>query len=122
LLAGPQDELGILEAGDQLLAGRRLHGLPDLSRRLALDARHMAEGHPDRRPDRSLGKVGPHRGVELYPSGGDELHHEHRGERLRDRADPVDVVARRRTTARDVGDSEHTLPDHLAVAEDAGRG
>ena len=42
LLARPKDELGVLEAGDQLLARRRLHRLPDLARRLALDAGEMA--------------------------------------------------------------------------------
>ena len=81
----------------------------------------MAERHPDRRPDRRLGQVRAERRLELDAALADELHDEDGGERLRDRADPVDVVGRRRARRGDVGDAEHALPDDLAVAEDAGR-
>ena len=74
LLAGLEDELGVLEPGDELLAGRRLHRLPDLPGRLALDAGHVAEGHPDRRADRRLGEIRAQRRLELEPAFGDELH------------------------------------------------
>ena len=120
-LAGPKHELGILEAGDQLLAGRRLHRLPDLTGRLALDAGEVAERHPHRRPDRRLRQVRAQRRLEVDAPCLDELHDQDGGEGLRDRADAVDVVARRCACGGDVGDAEHALPDHLTVAEDARR-
>ncbi len=64
-LAGPQDELGVLEAGDQLLARRRLHRLPDLAWRLALEAGEVAERHRAPSGPRRLGEVRAERGVEL---------------------------------------------------------
>ena len=121
LLAGPQDLLGILEARDQLLARRRLHRLPDLPGRLALDSRQMAERHADRRADRCLWKVGAEWRLEIDEALADELNDENGRERLRDRADPVHVVGGCRARRGDVGNTEHPLPDDLAVAEHAGR-
>ena len=120
-LAGPKHELGVLEAGDQLLARRWLHRLPDLAGRLALDAGQVAERHPHRRADGRLGEVRAQRRLEVDAPCVDELHDQDGGEGLRDRADAVDVVARRGACGRDVGDAEHALPDHLAVTEDACR-
>ncbi len=118
LLAGTEDELGVLEASDQLLTGGRLHRLPDLARRLALQAGQVTEGHPHRRADRGLGNGRTERRVQLDPPFLDELHHEDRRERLRDRADAIDIVGCRNPLARDIGDAENALPDDLAVTED----
>src|SRR4029077_4880492 len=94
-LAWAKHELGVLEAGDQLLARGWLHRLPDLAGRLALDTGQVAESHPHRRADGRLREVRAQRrlGVDVPRLG--ELHDQDGGEGLRDRADAIDVVARR---------------------------
>ncbi len=64
-LAGAQDALGVLEPREQLFPRGRLHRLPDLARRLALEAAQVGQRVAHRRPRRRLGDVGAQRVVEV---------------------------------------------------------
>ena len=61
--------LRVRGAGEQLLARRRLHRLPDLARRLALEPGGVREHAAERRPVRALGKVRGQRVVERELAG-----------------------------------------------------
>ena len=104
--------------GEQLLARGRLHRLPDLARRLALEARRVRQHAPERRPVGALGEVRRQRIVERELAGVAQLQDPDRRERLRDRADPVLRVRARRRTRLDVRDAERLLPDELVAPED----
>ena len=62
--AGVEHLLRVGGAGEQLLARRRLHRLPDLAGRLALEAGGVREHAAERRPVRALGEVLVERVVE----------------------------------------------------------
>jgi hypothetical protein len=121
-LAGRQHELGLLELAEQLLRrARELQRLPDLTRNLALQSRRVREHAADRQ-----GAARRHRQVlvecvlEVELAGRAQLHHRHRGERLRDRPDAVLVLRRRLLAALDVGETDRVGPNELAVAHDGG--
>ncbi len=63
----------------------------------------------------------PERVVEVELPLVAELEHGRRRERLRDRADAVLRVRRRRALRREVGESDRLAPDDLAAADDAPR-
>ncbi len=120
-LAGPQDALGVLEPREQLLPRGRLHRLPDLARRLALEAAQMGQRVAHRRPGRHLGDVGAERIVEVEHHRVAELENADRRERLRDRPDPVGVTRRGVLPgARRRRHPSARAPEDLSVAEDGG--
>ena len=104
--------------GEQILARRRLHRLPDLPRRLALEPGEVREHAADRRPVRALRQVRGERVVERELAGVSQLHDPDRRERLRDRADPILRLRRRHPCRVDVRVPERLLPQRLAAAED----
>ena len=116
--AGVEHLLGVPGPGEQLLARRRLHRLPDLARRLALEPGGVREHAADRRPVRTLGEVRGERVVERELARVAQLHDPNGGEGLRDRADPVLRLRRRVARRLHVSLPERLLPQPLAVAED----
>ena len=97
-----------------------LQGLPDVAGRLALQAGQMREGVCDGRAGGGLGDVGAERVVEVEHERVAQLEDADGGERLRDRADPVRVLRRRRLVTCDVGQAERPPPEDLAVPEHRG--
>jgi len=116
--AGLKHLLRLRRARKQLFPARRPQRLPDLTRRLALQAGRVREHAPDRRGVRTLGQVCRQRVVERQLAGLPQLHDPDRRERLRDRADPVLRLRRRLLARLHVGEPERPLPDELAAAED----
>jgi hypothetical protein len=117
-LARPQHALGVLQPADQLLAGGRPQRLPDLAGGLALQAAQVRQPVGYGRPCRRFGEVRPQGIAEVEHHRVAQLEDADGGERLCDRADAVGVLGGRGLSPLDVGHSERTTPDHLAVAED----
>ena len=116
-LSWPEHALGVLEASEQLLPGRRGQRLPDLARRLALEPAQVRERVADREPDRRLGDVRAQRVVEVEDHCVAQLEDADGRERLRDRPDAIGVLGRRVLAPPDIGRPERRAPHHLAVAK-----
>ena len=108
--------LGLLERSDQLLPGRKVERLPDRSGRLALDPCEMREQASDGCRRGNPVEVRGERIVEPEQVLVAQLHDRGRGERLRDRADPVLVAARHPLAGSRVGHTDRVVPDHLPAA------
>ncbi len=119
--ARTQDALGVLEPGQKLLPRRRLHRLPHLAGRLALQAAQVRERVADSRAGRHLGDVRAERIVEVEDVRVAQPEDADRRERLRDRPDPIGVLRRRGLVTLDVRRPDRGAPEHRAVAEHRGR-
>ena len=118
--SGRERLLGVHRALDELLARRRLHGLPDLAGRLALEAGGVREHPPERRRVRALRDVEVERVVERELPVVAELEDADGREGLRDRADPVLGLGRGDRRALDVRETDGVLPEQLVAPEDGG--
>jgi len=119
-LARRQYELGVAEAFDHLRAAREPERLPDLARRLPLEARAVGQQPADGQvAEPRLRQVPLEWVVERDVSVLDEEHHRCGGEGLRDRADAVLVVDGRVSAL--LRDSHRVGPDRLAAAVDSSR-
>ena len=116
-----QHLLGLGEPAEQLVDGRSLHALPEVTRRLPLEARVVGEHSPDRRPRvRGLGEVVSEPVVQLELACIPELHDRDGREGLCDRPDAVLRVGSRRGAGIVVRDADGLTPEKLAVSGDGG--